>query len=104
MSSTSLYQDVLRARLADAEFFYKNDCASPLDSFVPKLASMTFQKDLGSVADHVDRVTSLTPHVATQLGASEAQATHAVRTAQLYKADLGTSTVSEMTGLAGIMG
>jgi Glycyl-tRNA synthetase, beta subunit len=50
---------VLQARLADAQFFYQTDMRQPLAAYVPQLAQMTFQEQLGSVWDKVRRIETL---------------------------------------------
>eukprot|EP00798_Chlamydomonas_sp_ICE-L_P032510 gene32510-17216_t len=94
---------VLRARFEDAAFFYKEDLKQPLEDFRPKLKGTMFQKDLGSLFDKTERVEKLVATLASATGMESATAT-AVAAAHLSKADLATSTVMEMTALAGIMG
>ncbi len=97
-------EHVIRARFADAEFFYKQDTAHPLADFLPKLSTLTFQTKLGSMLDKVHRLEELTPQVAMMLGLSDAETAVANRAAALSKADLATNMVVEMTSLQGIMG
>lgn len=97
-------EQVLRARFADAEFFYNKDVQQPLAAFLPRLATLTFQADLGSMLDKVHRLEQLTPQVARLLHLNEADTAIAQRAAALAKADLATSMVVEMTALQGIMG
>ncbi|HEX6386963.1 MAG TPA: glycine--tRNA ligase subunit beta, partial [Anaerolineae bacterium] len=97
-------EQVLRARFADAEFFYNNDVRHKLADFLPGLATLTFQADLGSVLDKVHRLEKLTPIVARLLGLTEEETAVATRAAALSKADLATSMVVEMTLLQGVMG
>ena len=97
-------EQVLRARFADAEFFYNNDVKHRLADFLPKLATLTFQADLGSMLDKVERLEKLTPAVARRLGLTDEETAVATRAAALAKADLATSMVVEMTSLQGVMG
>jgi glycyl-tRNA synthetase len=97
-------EQVLRARFADAEFFYKKDIQQPLSAFLPRLATLTFQAELGSMLDKVHRLERLTPQVAQLLGLDAEETAIAQRAASLSKADLATSMVIEMTALQGIMG
>ncbi len=97
-------EQVLRARFADAEFFYQRDTQQPLSAFLPRLDTLTWQADLGSMLDKVHRLEQLTPRVARLLGLDEEEATIAQRAAALSKADLATSMVVEMTALQGLMG
>ena len=60
-------EHVLRARFADAEFFYKSDVQHQLADFLPRLATLTFHADLGSMLDKVQRVTQLTHRLAQAL-------------------------------------
>ncbi|MDD3653400.1 MAG: glycine--tRNA ligase subunit beta [Desulfotomaculaceae bacterium] len=97
-------EKVLRARLADADFFFKEDLKSPLVEKVPSLKKVVFQESLGSVYDKVVRVSELTEYLAGVLGASEQEKKCALRAAYLAKADLVTSMVYEFPELQGIMG
>ena len=97
-------EHVLRARFADAEYFYGKDVQQPLSAFLPRLETLTFQVDLGSMLDKVRRLERLTPQVARLLGLGESDTAAATRAAALSKADLATSMVVEMTALQGIMG
>ncbi len=92
---------VLRARLADAKFFYDQDRRTSLESRVPALANVVFQGKLGTQLDRVARIEQLAGLVARNLGADE---TLARRTAHLCKADLLTGMVGEFPELQGIMG
>jgi glycyl-tRNA synthetase len=97
-------EGVIRARYADAAFFVEHDRRQPLEAFTPRLATLTFQEQLGSMLDKVRRLEQLTPWVAARLGLSAAETATAVRAASLCKSDLATSMVIEMTSLQGIMG
>jgi glycyl-tRNA synthetase len=97
-------EHVIRARFADAEFFYQQDTKQPLADFLPRLAKLTFQTKLGSMLDKTKRLEQLTPQVAAMLALSEQETAVATRAAALAKADLATSMVVEMTSLQGIMG
>jgi glycyl-tRNA synthetase len=97
-------EGVIRARYADAAFFVEHDRRQPLADFTPRLATLTFQEQLGSMLDKVRRLERLTPWVAAQLGLSPQETATAVRAAGLCKSDLATSMVVEMTSLQGIMG
>jgi len=92
---------VLRARLADAKFFYDQDRRASLESRVPGLANVVFLNKLGSQLDRVNRIETLATLVARKLGADEALARRAAR---LCKADLLTAMVGEFPELQGIMG
>jgi glycyl-tRNA synthetase len=98
------YEGVIRARYADAAYFYRQDSSRKLETFSPRLATLTFHAKLGSMLDRVQRLTQLAPAVARMLGASEAEIVTVTRAAELSKADLMTSMVVEMTSLQGIMG
>lgn len=92
---------VMEARLADAEFFYQVDQQRALADYVPELASITFQKDLGTLADKQQRLQTLTRTIADKLG-WESETVE--RAAGLAKADLVTDMVQEFSELQGIMG
>lgn len=95
---------VIRARLADAQFFYQADCDEHLDSYLPELETVTFQEDLGSMRDKVDRIIDLAKTIAEQLEVSEAEQEEIESTALLCKADLVTQMVYEFPELQGVMG
>jgi len=92
---------VLRARLADAKFFWDQDRAAPLESRTPALEAITFHAQLGSVGEKVRRIESLASDLAVMVGAD---AEPALRAAHLAKADLTTGMVGEFPELQGLMG
>jgi glycyl-tRNA synthetase beta chain len=92
---------VLRARLADARFFWDLDRKQPLESFLPKLASVVFHAKLGTQGQRVERLGKLARFLAKKLGAD---AKLSVRAATLAKADLATGLVGEFPELQGIIG
>ena len=96
-------EKVLRARLADALFFYKEDTKKPLESFVDKLQTVVFQAKLGTVYDKSLRIDKLSQTILNELNMSES-AKNTQRAAKLCKADLVTNMVFEFTELQGIMG
>ena len=98
---------VLRARLADGEFFYRQDCSQPLQNYVGRLRDVTFAEGLGSVADRVERLTAQAEAIALQLpwlAEDQQLRTRLVRAAELCKADLVTQMVGEFPELQGVMG
>jgi len=97
-------EGVIRARYADANFFYRQDTTRLLESYTPRLSTLTFHEKLGSMLDKVARLKVLAPHVAEMLQADAAQLAAVQRAAALAKSDLVTSMVVEMTSLQGIMG
>jgi glycyl-tRNA synthetase len=97
-------EEVLRARYADAAFFYQADTRKKLEDFLPRLDTLTFQEQLGSVLDKAARLEKLVPELAALTGVSEADQHVALRAAHLCKADLATQMVIELTSLQGIMG
>ncbi len=97
-------EEVIRARFADADFFYQADTQKPLEGFLTRLDTLTFQEQLGSVLDKIKRLEKLTPRLSDVLGLSEAETATAVRAAHLCKADLATQMVVELTSLQGEMG
>ncbi|MGB9880319.1 MAG: glycine--tRNA ligase subunit beta [Anaerolineae bacterium] len=98
------YEEVLRARYADAAFFYKADTSKKLEEFLPRLHTLTFQEQLGSMLDKVTRLEKLVPLLAEFIGATNEEREVAIRAAHLCKADLATQMVVELTSLQGIMG
>ena len=96
---------VVRARLDDAKFFYEEDLKEPLESYLPKLAKVTFQEKLGSVLEKAERMETLAAEVAkSSLQLDEAHQAMAARAAKLAKADLVTQAVVEFTSQQGVMG
>ncbi|HIK29196.1 MAG: glycine--tRNA ligase subunit beta [Oscillatoriaceae bacterium SKW80] len=95
---------VIRARLADGQFFYKTDLAKPLESYVAQLETVTFQEDLGTVRDKVTRLSKNAELIAEQLKLSESERATIARAALLCKADLVTQMVYEFPELQGVMG
>ncbi len=97
-------EEVLRARFSDARFFYEHDIRKPLEEFLPRLGTLTFQEQLGSMLDKCRRLEQLVPHVGRGLGLGEPDRAVALRAAHLCKADLATQLVIEFTNLQGLMG
>jgi glycyl-tRNA synthetase len=97
-------QEVIRARFADAEYFYEEDTKQPLEDFLSRLDTLTFQEELGSVLDKVQRLEKLVPEMAPLLGLTAEETASARRAARLCKADLATQMVVEHTSLQGVMG
>jgi glycyl-tRNA synthetase beta chain len=95
---------VIRARLADGKYFFDLDRKQPLESYLPRLAKVTFQEDLGSVRDKVDRIVAIARLIAQQLQVTPAENSIIERSALLCKADLVTQMVGEFPELQGIMG
>lgn len=98
------YEEVLRARYADAAFFYKADTSKKLEEFLPRLHTLTFQEQLGSILDKATRLEKLVPALADLVGAPATEREIAIRAAHLCKADLATQMVVELTSLQGVMG
>ena len=92
---------VVRARLADAEFFYTQDCQTKLADRVEGLKHVVYHNKLGTQAERMLRVKAIAGAVADKIGADRA---HAERAAMLAKADLRTLMVGEFPELQGIMG
>lgn len=97
-------EDVLRARYADAQFFVADDLTKPLESYLERLETLTFQEKIGSMAEKGRRIERLVASFAAPFGLDESQKAEAVRAAHLCKADLVTSMVVEMTSLQGTLG
>ncbi|NLG71297.1 MAG: glycine--tRNA ligase subunit beta [Chloroflexi bacterium] len=97
-------EHVIRARFADAAYFIRDDVKQPLEAYLPKLGTLTFQFKLGSMLDKTGRIVDLVRDLVGPLGLNEEQVSVALRAAQLCKADLATKMVVEMTSLQGIMG
>ncbi|GAB4345742.1 MAG: glycine--tRNA ligase subunit beta [Cyanophyceae cyanobacterium] len=95
---------VVRARLSDGQFFYRSDLKQPLEAYLPKLETVTFQDELGSMRQKVDRVVAFADRLCAALDAPEADRAIAHRAALLCKADLVTQMVFEFPELQGSMG
>lgn len=92
---------VVRARLADAKFFFEQDQLERLDSRVPGLEHVVYHNKLGNQLQRSERIQNIAEKVAQKLGAN---AELAKRGAKLAKADLRTLMVGEFPELQGIMG
>jgi glycyl-tRNA synthetase len=97
-------EGVLRARFADALFFWEHDQQQPLESYVPRLATITFQEKLGSFLEKTDRLETLAGAVADLLGWGEVDRGDLVLAAHLAKADLASGLVRELPELQGSIG
>ena len=98
---------VLRARLADAQFFFDEDRRKSLAEHREKLKTVVFQRGLGSMYEKTERLMALTTAIVEEMAAGDADGTalaDAQRAAELSKADLVTGMVTEFTELQGIMG
>ena len=92
---------VIRARLADAKFFYDTDLKTRLEDRLPKFKNIVFHQKLGSQFDRIQRIEQLADELAPLVGADVAKAKRAAR---LCKADLLTEMVGEFPELQGTMG
>jgi glycyl-tRNA synthetase beta chain len=95
---------VIRARLSDGQFFFRADQAIPLADYLPKLETVTFQADLGSVRAKADRIQHNAQLIAQQLSLDASSTAMVERAALLCKADLVTQMVGEFPELQGVMG
>ena len=94
-------EKVVRPRLTDAEFFFKTDLKQKLVDRLPRLETVLFQQQLGTLKDKTDRIEQLAGEIAKQIGADEAKAK---RAGLLSKCDLMTNMVFEFTDTQGVMG
>ncbi|KYK88905.1 glycyl-tRNA synthetase [Aggregatibacter actinomycetemcomitans serotype d str. SA2200] len=94
-------EKVVRPRLTDAEFFFKTDLKQKLVDRLPRLETVLFQQQLGTLRDKTDRIEQLAGEIAKQIGADEAKAK---RAGLLSKCDLMTNMVFEFTDTQGVMG
>ncbi len=97
---------VIRARLSDGKFFFDADRAIPLENYLPKLETVTFQESLGPVRAKVDRICKNAALITDQLRLQQdrQQQQDIQRAALLCKADLVTQMVGEFPELQGVMG
>jgi glycyl-tRNA synthetase beta chain len=100
------HERVLRARFADAKFFWETDQKCRLADYLPMLAHVTFQAKLGTYGEKVERVRALARWLAEQLSARgiAVNLTAVDRAAELCKCDLVTGMVREFSELQGVMG
>lgn len=94
-------EKVVRPRLADAEFFFNSDRKKRLEDHLPRLESVLFQQQLGTLRDKTDRIQALAGWIAERIGAD---VQYANRAALLSKCDLMTNMVFEFTDTQGVMG
>ena len=92
---------VIRARLADAKFFYETDLKTKLEDRLPKFDAIVFHEQLGTQAERIARIERLAGELAPLVGADVEKAGRAAR---LAKADLLTEVVGEFPELQGLMG
>ena len=94
-------EKVVRPRLTDAEFFFKQDQKQPLEAFNARLKNVVFQAQLGTVYEKAERVSNLAAYIAERIGGD---ATNAARAGILSKCDLATEMVGEFPEMQGIAG
>ena len=98
------HERVLRARLKDAQFFYRSDLKKPFEDMVEKLKGVLFQAKLGSVYDKVLRVQKLVEYLSGVVNFDSNLKEKALRAAYLCKADLVSQVVIEFPKLQGVIG
>ena len=98
------HERVLRARLADAQFFFRCDVKESLDEWVERLKNVLFQAKLGTMYDKVKRVQKISEYLADVTGQSSDVKKQVSRAAWLCKADLESQVVGEFPNLQGVMG
>ncbi len=100
---TKGHEKVLRARLADAQFFYKADLRESAESRINKLDGVLFQASLGTMRDKTDRIAKLSAYIA-DVAEKDSVKNDVIRAAELCKSDLVSQVVVEFTKLQGVMG
>lgn len=101
------HERVLRARFADAQFFWKTDQKIPLGDYLPKLSAVTYERRLGNYGAKVERLRALARWLADlwfNTGVTKAHVADADRAAELAKCDLVTEMVREFPELQGVVG
>jgi len=98
------HERVLRARLADAQFFFKSDVEESMDEWVERLKGVLFQAKLGSMYEKVQRVQKIAAYLADASGQKPNVKKQLLRAAWLCKADLESHVVYEFPNLQGVMG
>ncbi len=94
-------EKVVRPRLADAEFFFNTARKQRLEDNLPRLETVLFQQQLGTLRAKTDRIQAMAGWIAGQIGAD---VNHATRAGLLSKCDLMTNMVFEFTDTQGVMG
>jgi glycyl-tRNA synthetase beta chain len=94
-------EKVVRPRLTDAEFFFKQDKKQKLETFNQRLQNVVFQAQLGTVFDKAERVSRLAAFIAPRIGGD---AQRAARAGLLSKCDLATEMVGEFPEMQGVAG
>lgn len=97
-------EKVLRARLADAKFFYEEDQKQSISFYQEKLEKLVFQEKLGTVSEKVNRVTAFVEEIGNLLKLDADQVKQGKRAAEICKFDLMTNMVDEFPELQGIIG
>lgn len=97
-------EKVLKARLADGQFFYEEDRKGSIDEFVDKLKKIVFQEDVGTVYEKMENTRKIANYIARGLQVQEDAMADVDRAASIYKFDLVTNMVNEFTELQGIIG
>ena len=97
-------EKVLRARLSDAAFFYREDQRTDIESCLNKLTSIVYHEEIGTLAEKVKRVRRLTNILTEKLSFSSQDKVDADRAAEIGKFDLVTNMVNEFPELQGVMG
>lgn len=97
-------EKVLQARLADADFFYKEDQSKDIDFFLSKLQAIVYHEKIGTLSEKVGRIRRLSAELGDLIGASDEAKEKADRAAEICKFDLVTQMVYEFPELQGIMG
>lgn len=97
-------EKVLRARLADAEFFYREDLKDNMEDKVEELSAVVFHEKIGTSREKVGRIVALAEVIGRALHFTEEEMTQTRRAAYLAKADLGSRVVYEFPELQGIIG
>jgi glycyl-tRNA synthetase beta chain len=98
------HERVLRARLADAQFFFKSDVEESMDEWVERLKGVLFQAKLGSMYEKVQRIQKIAAYLADASGQKLNIKKQVLRAAWLCKADLESQVVYEFPNLQGVMG
>ncbi len=97
-------EKVLRARLSDADFFYKEDQRTTIEASLAKLTSIVYHEEIGTLAEKVARVRKLANHLSNLLHFSQEEKDTANRAAEICKFDLVSNMVYEFPELQGFMG
>jgi glycyl-tRNA synthetase beta chain len=98
------YQKVIRARLEDALFFYREDLKTPLEELIPKLSEVLIHPKIGTLLDKTEKLKELARILCSKQNCTRDLENKLLRAVELSKVDVLTHMVNELDELQGYMG